>query len=121
MAAQRKTREQMHAAIHDADRQEQLGVRANAGSRRDMTLATVLVLAFSVMAALCMYFASRQRGHTEDAMMWSGWWVLGSTLAIGGVYFAIGGIERAVRRRTAGRRLLLRAKIQRSRAQEGKA
>lgn len=121
LAAQRRTREQMHATIHDADWQQHMGMRAKARSRRDMTLATGLVTAFSIVAALCMYFASRQRGNAEDAFMWSGWWVLGSTLAIGGVYLALGGIERAIRRRNAGERLLLRAKIQRRRALEGEA
>lgn len=121
LAAQRRTREQMHATIHDADWQQHMGMRAKTRSRRDMALATGLVLAFSVIAAFCMYFASRQHGHAEDAIMWSGWWVLGSTLAIGGVYFAVGGIERAIRRRSAGERLLLRAENQRRRAHEGEA
>ena len=118
IAARRKAGERMHATLRDADRQQTLGERALARGRRGMWLSVTATLVFGALAVqlLAMYWAEPH--VTDEGLLRAAWTLTGGTASLGLCYLASGGIQRARRRSDAGRRLLMRAERQRSRAKQ---
>jgi hypothetical protein len=116
MAAIRNAVSARHSMLRDAESQETLGRRAMVRSRRGMTISVATAVVLGLVAAYLFYAFWSEKDLTEAGLVRSAWSLVGATFATGVVYFALGGIERAQRRRQAGERLLQRAQRQRERA-----
>jgi hypothetical protein len=81
-----------------------------------MAVSIATSAALGLVASYLFYAFWSEQDVTEQGLVRSAWSLAGATFATGVVYFAVGGIERAQRRRQAGKRLLLRAERQRQRA-----
>jgi hypothetical protein len=115
-ACRRQAEHSMRAALHDAQAQQALGERALVRARRGVALSVSVAAAAGVACALLSWAFWASRDATEAGLIRAAWSLVGATIAGGLVYLALGGIQRAMRRRDAGRRLILRAERQRQRA-----
>ncbi len=102
--------------LSDAESQETLGRRALARGRRGIIVSVATAAVLGLAAAYLFFAFWNEQDPTEAGLIRSAWSLVGATFATGVVYFSIGGIERAQRRRQAGERLLQRAQRQRERA-----
>jgi hypothetical protein len=117
LAARRAMDDRVRARFRDSEYLQMLGLRALSRSRRGFVLSLAIAGAGTIAAAALFMAFWNENDATESGATRAAWALLGATAAIGVVYFALGGLERAVRRRQAGERLLLRAARQRERSE----